>query len=265
MFGILKITGRLALENARFHARQLARRVVRKTAEIVLSDLDLTAALGLLGEAAAFEREHLMDARHFKGRHQLFAYALSNIPQHGLLLEFGVYKGDSINRLARLTPQRHWYGFDSFKGLPEAWTPGARAGAFDVQGRLPLVRNNVTLVPGFFDNSLEPFAVQHKNEQVAFVHVDCDLYSATRTVLETLSDKLMPGCIIVFDEYFNYPDWKNGEYKAFAEYIAKSGRSFEYVGYVRHGQQVAVRMLPARRNDELPSTYAGQNSPRRGR
>jgi hypothetical protein len=102
MIATLKIAGRLAVENVRFRARQVARRVVRKTAEIVLSDLDLTAALGQIGEAAAFEREHLMDAAYFKGRHQLFAYVLSKIPQDGLLLEFGVYKGDSINRLAGL-------------------------------------------------------------------------------------------------------------------------------------------------------------------
>jgi hypothetical protein len=242
MIATLKIAGRLAVENVRFRARQVARRVVRKTAEIVLSDLDLTAALGQIGEAAAFEREHLMDAAYFKGRHQLFAYVLSKIPQDGLLLEFGVYKGDSINRLAGLMPQRHWYGFDSFKGLPEAWTPGARAGAFAVQSRVPPVRKNVTLIRGFFENSLPPFVVQHKDEQVAFMHIDCDLHSATRTVFETMGDMLMPGCIVVFDEYFNYPDWKNGEYKAFAEYIAMSGRRFDYLAYVRHDRQVAVRL-----------------------
>jgi hypothetical protein len=58
-----------------------------------------------------------------------------------------------------------------------------------------------------------------------------------------LSSMLQADCIIVFDEYFNYPDWKNGEYKAFAEYIAESGRSFEYIAYVRNGTQVAVRLV----------------------
>jgi hypothetical protein len=113
--------------------QQIARRFVRKVAEIVLTDLDLTAALAQLGAAAAFEREHLMNAAYFKGRHQLYKYALPQIPTDGLLLEFGVYKGDSINRLAELVPGRIWYGFDSFVGLPEAWTPGARKDAFDVK------------------------------------------------------------------------------------------------------------------------------------
>ena len=104
------------------------------------------------------------------------------------------------------------------------------------------MRKNVTLIRGFFEESLPSFVAQHQNEQIAFLHIDCDLYSATKTVLNMLGNMLRPGCIIVFDEYFNYPDWKNGEYKAFAEYIAKSGRSFEYVAYVRNGTQVAVRL-----------------------
>jgi hypothetical protein len=198
-----------------------------------------------MGAAAAFEREHLLNAAYFKGRCQLYVYALSRLPAKngGLFLEFGVYKGDSINRLAHLTPSRHWYGFDSFKGLPEAWTPGARKGAFDVQGRLPPVRTNVTLVPGFFDETLPQFMLKHRDEKVSFLHIDCDLYSATKTIFDALGHLLQPGCIIVFDEYFNYPDWKNGEHKAFTEYIAKSGRSFEYLAYVRHDRQVAVRLL----------------------
>jgi Methyltransferase domain len=242
MFKALTIAGRLAAEDMRFRRRRITRRLIRKIAEIVLSDLDLTTALSHIGEAAAFEREHLMDVPYFKGRHELFAYALSKIPQDGLLMEFGVYKGDSLNRLARLMPERQWHGFDSFKGLPEAWTPGARAGAFDVQGRAPPVRQNVTLVHGFFADSLPRFAQQHRGECVAFMHIDCDLYSATQTIFEVMGEMLQPGCIIVFDEYFNYPDWKNGEYKALIEFTAKSGRTFDYLAYVRHDRQVAVRL-----------------------
>jgi hypothetical protein len=116
------------VESINFRRQQIARRFVRKIAEIVLTDFDLTSAMSELGAAAHFEREHLMRVAYFKGRHQLYAYVLSKLPERcdGLFLEFGVYKGDSLNRSASLMPGRHWYGFDSFKGLPEAWTPGAR-------------------------------------------------------------------------------------------------------------------------------------------
>ena len=245
MFRALKISIRLLLEDINFRIRETARRYVRKVVEIAITDFDLMAALADLGSTAAFERAHLMNAAYFKGRHQLYRFVLSQLPNNddGLLLEFGVHKGDSINRLAGLTPARRWYGFDSFVGLPEAWTPGARKGAFDIGGILPPVRGNVTLIKGFFDDTLPSFVAQHRSGHVAFLHIDCDLYSSTRTVLNRLGDLLRPGCIIVFDEYFNYPGWQDGEHKAFAEYVARSGRSFDYIAYVRNGAQVAVRLV----------------------
>jgi Macrocin-O-methyltransferase (TylF) len=235
---------RLRLEDCKFRLREIIRRNLRKLIEIAITDLDLMGAFRDVGASAAFERDHLHDAAHFKGRHQLYRYVLSQIPDKpsGLFLEFGVYKGDSINRMAELRPDIHWYGFDSFVGLPEAWTLGSRKGAFSVGGKLPPVRPNVTLVEGFFEDTLPQFAAHHGERKVAFIHVDCDLYSATKTIFDRLGDMLQAGCIIVFDEYFNYPDWQRGEYKAFAEYVGRTGRSFEYLAYVRAGGQVAVRL-----------------------
>jgi hypothetical protein len=246
MFQTAQIWLRLRLEEWKFRGREIVRRNLRKLVEIAISDLDLMAAFQDLGSSVAFEHAHLSEAADFKGRHQLCRYALSQVAGNdGLFLEFGVYKGDSINRLAGLKPQVRWYGFDSFQGLPEAWTLGARKGAFDVGGALPPVRDNVTLSRGFFAETLPPFASEHRGQKIAFLHVDCDLYSATKTIFDALGDMLRPGSIILFDEYFNYPGWQNGEYKAFIEYTTESGQPFEYLGYVRTGGQVAVRLLEA--------------------
>ena len=75
------------------------------------------------------------------------------------------------------------------------------------------------------------------------MHIDCDLYSSTKTVLENFHSRIKTGTIIVFDEYFNYPGWQEGEYKAFVEYIEKSDFSFEYIGYCRYHQQVALKIV----------------------
>jgi hypothetical protein len=250
MFQTLQIWLRLRLEDCAFRVRERVRRTLRKLVEVAITDLDLMGALRDVGASAAFERTHLLEAAAFKGRHQLYRYVLSQIPDKhgGLFLEFGVYKGDSINRMAELVPDAHWYGFDSFAGLPEAWTPGARKGAFDLGGALPPVRDNVTLTKGFFEQTLPQFVSQHRHEKVAFLHVDCDLYSATKTILNQLTDMLQAGCIVVFDEYFNYPGWEDGEYKAFAEYVARTALSFEYIAYVRTGGQVAVRLTSTPRS-----------------
>jgi hypothetical protein len=45
---------------------------------------------------------------------------------------------------------------------------------------------------------------------------------------------------IVFDEFFNYPGWKYGEYKAFIE---SKNVEYEYIGYCKYDEQVAVKIL----------------------
>jgi len=49
--------------------------------------------------------------------------------------------------------------------------------------------------------------------------------------------------VIVFNEYFNYPGWQEGEYKAFQEFISDTGLSYEYIGYNHLHEQVAVKIV----------------------
>ena len=77
-------------------------------------------------------------------------------------------------------------------------------------------------------------------EDVAFLHVDCDLYSSTKDIFENLGDRVKSGTVIVFDEYMNYPGWKYHEWKAFHEFISSSKLKYQYIGLVPSHQQVAV-------------------------
>jgi hypothetical protein len=238
------IVARLWIENVNTFLRNVGTRLVRKTAESVLRNLDLMGQMQDLFSSVEFERRHLAAVPTFKTRQDLFGFSLDRVTvRDGLHVEFGVYKGDSINRLARLRPHQLFHGFDSFEGLPESWTLGARTGTFSLRGRLPAVRDNVVLVKGFFADTLEKFAAGCGKSAVAFMHVDCDLYSATKLVLDRFAPLLVDGTIIVFDEYFNYPGWQQGEHKAFAEFIAAHDRlGYDYIGYIRNGGQVAVRL-----------------------
>ncbi|MDP6438072.1 MAG: class I SAM-dependent methyltransferase, partial [Candidatus Brocadiia bacterium] len=134
----------------------------------------------------------------------------------------------------------------SFEGLAEPWI-FRREGAFSVDG-LPEVRENVQLVKGWFAETLRAFLKEH-TETCAFIHIDCDVYSSAKTVLGCLEQRIAAGTVIVFDEFFNYPGWREGEYKAFMEFVDQIGARFEYVGYTyqktdkhRSGQQVAVKL-----------------------
>ena len=87
-----------------------------------------------------------------------------------------------------------------------------------------------------------PDILARNEEQIAFLHVDCDLYSSTKTVFDLLGDRLAADAILLFDEFFNYPGWRLHEYRAWTEFIARTGRTFEYLGYTGNNEQVVVRL-----------------------
>jgi hypothetical protein len=190
-------------------------------------------------QSADYVEQHMADAAMFETRDDLLAHCLAIAPKDGLLLEFGVEKGASIRMLAKLTP-RTVHGFDSFEGLPENWTGTAEPrGKFSLGGRLPSVPANVLLHKGWFDQVLPGFLSANPGP-AAFVHVDCDLYSSTKTVLTALAPRLVAGTVLLFDEYFNYPNWRQHEFRAFQEFVALSGTSYRYVGFSMKNGHVAV-------------------------
>lgn len=167
--------------------------------------------------------------------------AMQGLPD-GQVAEFGVYRGGTINYIAKRLRDRTVHGFDSFQGLPEAWSGGSnnsQAGMFSTGGKLPSVRNNVRLHVGLFTESLPRWLAEHSGP-MALVHIDCDLYSSTKSIFSHLVDRFVPGTVIVFDEYFNYPNWRQHEFRAFQELVAERRLKYEYVAYARI--QVCVRI-----------------------
>lgn len=156
--------------------------------------------------------------------------------ERDIYLEFGVYTGNSINYIAKRV-NKPVYGFDSFQGLPNDWREGFEKGTFKVD-HLPKVERNVTLFKGWFHDSLKTFKCD--SNRLALIHIDCDLYESAMCVFDMLAYKIAKGTVIVFDEFYNYPNWKQGEYKAFSEYVLKENINYKYIGYVKNDEQVAV-------------------------
>jgi len=69
------------------------------------------------------------------------------------------------------------------------------------------------------------------------------IYIRLRERFEGLHDRIVPGTVLLFDEYFNYPSWQEHEFKAFQEFVAMHGIQYEYVGYVEAYEQAAVRIV----------------------
>ena len=163
-------------------------------------------------------------------------YALSKTEILGSVLEFGVFEGTTINIISNFFKTDNVFGFDSFEGLPEDWHTTEKtvwkAGHFKVDN-LPNVNSNVKLVKGWFDITLPDWLTTNNIDSVKFLHIDCDLYSSTKTVLSFLNNKIKPGTIIVFDELYHWKNsskyklWKEGEYKALCEWISEFDREFK--------------------------------------
>jgi hypothetical protein len=196
---------------------------------------DLEAA----AESGRFANEFLRGAEHFARPQETLANALSLAPDGGMALEFGVASGNTLRVIAKARGGKDVFGFDWFQGLPEDWINGMPAGSF-ARADLPEVPG-AELVVGLFADSLPGFLSTHPGH-VDFLHVDGDLYSSAKTVLDLVGPRLRPGSIVHFDEFFNYPGWKQHEHKAWLEYVDRTGVEFEYVAYTYADNQVTVRI-----------------------
>ncbi len=201
-----------------------------------------------LMEAGEFVEEHMPFVQAYTHHYPLITHALSQRAtfDDGLICEFGVATGKTVNFIANLLPQLTVHGFDSFEGLPEDWRDGYPKGTFKREA-LPQVRSNVELHRGWFRDTLPGFLREHPG-RASFLHIDCDLYSSTADIFGLMESRIAPGTVMVFDEYFNFPGWRVSEYKAFMEFIKKTGYGFEYLGYCVAGEQVAVKITHANGN-----------------
>jgi hypothetical protein len=233
----------------------IRRRVTDWTRRIT-RDLDLAQEHIATQSSAAFLIENAPLANGQRTRLDLLNAAMSAVCVDGLICEFGVYRGETINHIASLIDATV-HGFDSFEGLPEDWRRGNEQGAFRCD-QLPSVRSNVVLRPGLFHESLPGFLLD-QSQNIAFLHIDCDLYSSTRTILDLLRDRIVPGTVIQFDEFLNYPGWQQGEYKAFSEFCLTSNVQVEWIGYVTRDEQTLLR-VKAIGNPSLEKSVAKQSA-----
>lgn len=166
---------------------------------------------------------------------------MSMIEIDGYVMEFGVYSGKTMWHISGYFQDDTCWGFDSFEGLPEEWiinvnegrvTTHYGAGHFHLRGYKPDFRDNVQLIKGWFENTLPDWCTKHQGP-VKFLHIDCDLYSSTCTILNELNDQIVPGTVIVFDEMYPweesspYTEWQHHEYKALGEWLKNQSRAFK--------------------------------------
>jgi hypothetical protein len=157
---------------------------------------------------------------------QVRAILAYDIP--GNLVECGAWRGGTGFLMAGLlrehgvTNRKVWL-FDSFEGIqPPQPVDGAAALAWaaDKDGAhyhdnmrvgVDQVRqtakdlgldSNLQIVKGWFDATL--LANRQRIGPIALLRIDCDWHASVRCCLEALYDQVLPGGIVVFDDYYTF-------------------------------------------------------------
>ena len=193
----------------------------------------------------------------------------------GDYLEFGVYRGGSIikahremeevyrehmeesggrsseatEEIKRIWSEMRFFAFDSFQGLPKIDGLDALGSDFEEGGwssneenfRINLTKSRfpmekLVVVPGWFEESCtEKIKQENSLKRAAIIHIDCDLYSSTKTVLGFVESLLVDGTVIIFDDWYNFKANPSlGEQKAFSEWSEKLS-DWVFVQYQKEG------------------------------
>jgi len=143
--------------------------------------------------------------------------------------QFGVSNGESA--LWMEGGAEELYLFDSFQGLPEDWSSKFPKGHFATT--VPKFSSSkVKVVEGWFEDTVLDYALH----RFGLVHMDADLYSSTKFVLETIN--VFKGQVFVFDEMFGTQECLDNEWRAFQEWREDYDILVEFIGRTPYSQVV---------------------------
>jgi len=165
--------------------------------------------------------------------------SILNLPGH--VVECGVFKGASLVRFLTFREilespvSRKVIGFDAFGSFPQQDRPDdstfirqfeSAAGTGLTPDDLTRVFvqkgfRNYELVAGDILETVPQYVEEHPELRIALLHIDVDVYRPTIAALEHLYDRVVPGGLIVLDDYGIVA----GETDAVDEFFAQRGES----------------------------------------
>jgi len=155
-------------------------------------------------------------------------------------LEFGVHQGATLRNWTEINRNEgsRFFGFDSFEGLPEAWNENSPKGKFKVSDIPQFADPRVSLVKGWYKDTLSPFMDGFRAIHPLVVHIDCDLYSSALLALTKVDSQLRVGSIVIFDEFSD----QLNEFRAYQDYRRAYGRDFRLLAATERFMRVAVQV-----------------------
>ncbi|MEY8518859.1 TylF/MycF/NovP-related O-methyltransferase [Lachnospiraceae bacterium 29-84] len=163
----------------------------------------------------------------------------------GDVIELGVFKGGGLVQWATFREllenenSRKIVGFDTFGEFPvsgEIESDKEFIDKWNVQFKDEFVAReeiykslewkgigNVELVQGDILQTLPKYLEGHRHMKISLLHIDTDVYEPCKIGLELLYERVVPGGVIVFDDYATI----EGETLAVDEFFANRKHSFQ--------------------------------------
>lgn len=158
--------------------------------------------------------------------------------QCACFVECGVWRGGSAGAVAPIMQAAgclSWL-FDSFQTMPDASENdvdrfGRTPAALRAEGLLEGDKSNlkatedylydklncdsrwVRVIPGWFENTLP----RHDTGPIGLLHLDCDFYEPVKFCVQSLHSRVIPGGIVVVDDYGHWRGCK----KAIDEFLSE--------------------------------------------
>jgi hypothetical protein len=176
-------------------------------------------------------------------------FELFKMVQHkpGWIVECGVYRGFSLFALAKFMEifcmgdkSRKVLGFDNFTGFTELSREdgkkdekiGKSKGGIspseyreDVMELMEICNQDafapwakrVEIIEGDVEKTIPKYVIENPGLRISLLHLDIDLYQPTFVALKNLYPLIVPGGVVVLDQYA-HKDW-GGESKALEDYL----------------------------------------------
>jgi O-methyltransferase len=156
----------------------------------------------------------------------------------GCVVECGTWRGGMVGGIAKLLGDREYFLFDSFEGLPEAKSiDGESALAWqndkthsqyldNCKAEISFAKEAMALsgakryhiTKGWFSDTLPLF---DRSKKISILRLDGDWYESTMDCLNNLYDNVVPGGVIIMDDYYVW----DGCSRAVHDFLSKRGGS----------------------------------------
>ena len=176
----------------------------------------------------------------------------------GCVVECGVWRGGMSGGIADLLgPEREYFLFDSFEGLPPAETIDGPDMIECIRDKTPDYRDNCRasreeaersmqasaakryqLYKGWFSDTIPAFVAP---SPIAILRLDGDLYDSTMTCLKHLYGQVAQGGIVILDDY----DYWEGCARATHDFLAEFSRDLRHTPRLRQWANSVTYMVNA--------------------